>query len=50
MTLSCACRIDLAEKNGNGRLAANHRQVAANLQRVITSLEALETGGPSDDQ
>ena len=42
--------IDLAEKNGNGRLAANHRQVAANLQRVITSLEALETGGSSDEQ
>ena len=29
--------IDLAEKNGNGRLAANHRQVAANLQQVIMS-------------
>jgi hypothetical protein len=39
--------IDLAERRGNSRLAANHRQIAANLQRVITALEAIETGGNS---
>jgi hypothetical protein len=34
-------QIDLAERNGNTRLAANHRRVAANLERVITVLEAI---------
>ncbi|MDI9977390.1 tyrosine-type recombinase/integrase [Rhodococcus sp. IEGM 1307] len=34
--------IDLAERRGNARLAANHRQVATNLQHVIDALEALE--------
>jgi hypothetical protein len=33
--------IELAEHNGNARLAANHRQIAANLQRVISALEAI---------
>jgi hypothetical protein len=35
--------IDLAERNGNTRLATNHRQVAANLENVITALEAIES-------
>jgi integrase len=38
-----------ADANGRIRLADNHRQVAANLERIITALEALEreesTGG-----
>jgi integrase len=37
--------IDLAEQRGNARLVANHRQVATNLQRVITALEALNPPG-----
>jgi integrase len=37
--------INLAERRGNTRLAANHRQVAANLQAVITSLETIENEG-----
>jgi len=32
--------IDLAERNGNARLAANHRQVATNLSRVIAGHQA----------
>jgi hypothetical protein len=39
--------IEFAERRGNSRLAANHRQVAANLHKVITSLEAIETQGSS---
>lgn len=35
--------IDLAESNGNTRLAANHRQVATNLEKVITALEVIES-------
>jgi len=31
-----------AEQAGKARLADNHRQVAANLERVITALEAIE--------
>lgn len=34
--------IDLAEQRGNARLAANHQQVADNLQAVITALETIE--------
>lgn len=34
--------IDLAEQRGNARLAANHRQVAENLDEIITALEAVE--------
>ena len=34
--------IDLAERRGNARLAANHRQVATNLQHVIDALESIE--------
>lgn len=34
--------IDLAERRGNARLAANHRQVATNLQHVIHALEAID--------
>jgi hypothetical protein len=34
--------IELAERNGNTRLLANHRQVAANLKHVIAALEAIE--------
>jgi hypothetical protein len=40
--------IDLAQQRGNARLAANHQQVANNLQRVITSLEAIEGQGATD--
>ncbi len=35
--------IELAERGGNTRLAANHRQVAANLEKVITALQAMES-------
>ena len=38
--------IDLADQRGNSRLAANHRQVAANLQNVITALESIERETP----
>ncbi len=38
--------IDVAERNGNARLVANHRQVAANLERVIGALEAIEDKEP----
>lgn len=34
--------MSLAERGGHGRLAANHRQVATNLQHVIEALEAIE--------
>lgn len=34
--------IDLAERNGNLRLGENHRQVAANLDRVIHALEHVQ--------
>jgi len=34
--------IDLAEQRGNARLAANHRVVAENLQRIITALQDTE--------
>lgn len=34
--------IDLATQRGNARLAANHRVVADNLDRVITALEGIE--------
>lgn len=34
--------IDLAEQRGNARLAHNHRQVADNLQAVVTALETIE--------
>lgn len=34
--------INIAEQRGNTRLADNHRQVADNLKRVITTLEAIE--------
>lgn len=38
--------IDLAEQRGNARLATNHRQVADNLQDVITALETIEGQEP----
>lgn len=38
--------IDLATQRGNTRLAANHRQVADNLDQVITALEAIQTQEP----
>ena len=34
--------IDIAEQRGSTRLADNHRQVAHNLEHVITALEAIE--------
>lgn len=40
--------IELAEQRGSTRLAANHRQVAANLERVIGALEAIENQEPPD--
>ncbi len=33
------------ERNGNARLAANHRQVVADLSRVIDALELIEPAG-----
>ena len=41
--------IDLAEQRGNVRLAANHQQVADNLQAVITALESIEEQDPLND-
>lgn len=38
--------IDLATQRGNARLAANHHQVAENLDRVIAALEAIQTQEP----
>jgi integrase len=40
--------IDAAEQAGNHRLAANHRQVHANLHRVIGALEAIDAEEPTD--
>ncbi len=40
--------IELAERNGNQRLAANHRQVAANLSLVIDALKAIDQE-PTDE-
>lgn len=37
-----------AEKAGNVRLADNHRQVATNLERIITALDALDNKEPTD--
>ena len=39
--------IDLVEQSGNARLAANHQQVAENLQAVITALESIEEQNPA---
>ncbi len=35
--------IELAERGGDTRLAANHRHVAAKLEKVSTAVEALES-------
>lgn len=40
--------VTAAEQAGNTRLADNHRQVAENLDRVITSLQALDPQEPLD--
>jgi integrase len=40
--------VDLAERRGNSRLAANHRQVATNLDHVISALETIETENTAD--
>jgi integrase len=40
--------IDAAEQAGKTRLAANHRQVADNLQRVIDALETIDREQPPD--
>jgi hypothetical protein len=37
--------IDAADAAGRQRLAANHRRVAANLDKIITTLENLPSGG-----
>ena len=37
-----------AEQAGNTRLAANHRQVATNLERIIDTLEAIDSEEPTD--
>ncbi len=41
--------IDLAERRGNTRLAANHQQVLDNLDNIITALTAIEETDPSLD-
>jgi hypothetical protein len=40
--------IDAAEQAGKSRLAANHRHVVDNLQRVIDALEAINQEPPPD--
>lgn len=37
-----------AEQAGNVRLADNHRQVAANLEQIITALQTLDDKEPAD--
>jgi hypothetical protein len=36
--------LDRAETEGRRRLADNHRQVQANLDRIIAALESLQEG------
>ena len=41
--------IDVAEGNGNLRLAANHRKVQDSLDRIVPSLEAIEASEERGD-
>jgi hypothetical protein len=41
--------IEQAEASGRDRLAANHRRVLSNLEKIIPTLEELENEDSTDD-
>jgi hypothetical protein len=41
--------VDAADAAGRQRLADNHRRVAANLDKIITTLENLPRAGTEND-